>query len=159
MLLKTTFDSISRILLFSNWLYVINDGQFSSTKTVIAYYSTFLVLFIFNSIFNRQNDFTSARTWIGKIKSLSWIFLIFFLEIFFNSTSSVLSYNFGLIFDKGKESERIALETTSLIQQDHLQQKQQQQHVPTFLKQALYFVLFTALNLGYQNHCWMTNSL
>ena len=68
LLLKTMFDSISRIILFSTWLYVVNDGQFSSTKTVIAYYSTFSVLFIFNSIFNKQQDFTIARTWIGKIE-------------------------------------------------------------------------------------------
>ena len=66
LLLKTMFDSISRILLFSTWLYVINNGQFSSTKTVIAYYSTFTLLFIVNTIFNKQKDYTSARTWIGS---------------------------------------------------------------------------------------------
>ena len=66
------FDSISRIILFSTWLYVVNDGQFSSTKTVIAYYSTFSVLFIFNCIFNKQQDFTKARTWIGNIELESW---------------------------------------------------------------------------------------
>ena len=66
LLLKTMFDSISRILLFSTWLYVINDGQFSSTKTVIAYYSTLMVLLIFNTIINKQKDYTTARTWIGK---------------------------------------------------------------------------------------------
>ena len=67
LLLKTMFDSISRILLFSTWLYVINDGQFSSTKTVIAYYSTLMVLFVFNAVLNKQSDYTSVRTWIGKI--------------------------------------------------------------------------------------------
>ena len=66
LLLKTMFDSISRILLFSTWLYVINDGQFSSTKTVIAYYSTLMVLLIFNTLFNKQ-DHSATRTWIGKI--------------------------------------------------------------------------------------------
>ena len=65
LLLKTMFDSISRILLFSTWLYVINDGQFSSTKTVIAYYSTFILLFIFNAIINKHRDYKSARNWIG----------------------------------------------------------------------------------------------
>ena len=66
LLLKTMFDSISRILLFSTWLYVINDGQFSSTKTLIAYYSTLMVLLIFNTLFNKQ-DHSATRTWIGKI--------------------------------------------------------------------------------------------
>ena len=67
LLIKTMLDSISRILLFSTWLYVINDGQFSSTKTVIAYYSTLMVLFVFNAVLNKQSDYTSVRTWIGKI--------------------------------------------------------------------------------------------
>ena len=67
LLLKTMFDSISRILLFSTWLYVMNDGQFSSSKTVIAYYSTLTVLLVFNTIFSKHKDFTSARTWIGMI--------------------------------------------------------------------------------------------
>ena len=74
LLLKTMFDSISRILLFSTWLYVINDGQFSSTKTVIAYYSTLVVLLVFNTIFTKQKDYTTARTWIGKHGI--WIHLI-----------------------------------------------------------------------------------
>ena len=67
LLLKTMLDSISRILLYSTWLYVINDGQFSSTKTVIAYYSTLTVLFVFNAVINKYDDYTKARTWIGKI--------------------------------------------------------------------------------------------
>ena len=66
LLLKTMFDSISRILLFSTWLYVINDGQFSSSKTVIAYYFTLFLLFIFNTIFSKQKDYKTARTWIGR---------------------------------------------------------------------------------------------
>ena len=67
LLLKIMFDSVSRILLFSTWLYVINEGQFSSSKTIIAYYLTLLYLLIFNTIFNKQKDYTSARTWIGRI--------------------------------------------------------------------------------------------
>merc|ERR1711894_27830 len=76
LLLKTTFDSISRILIFSSWLYVVHEGQFSSTKTVIAYYSTFTIIMIFNTFFNKSN--CSKINWIG---------------IILNSSSSVLSYN------------------------------------------------------------------
>ena len=60
------------ILLFSTWLYVVNDGQFSSTKTVIAYYFTFIVLLVFNFILNKNNDSTSAKTWIGN--QIEWLY-------------------------------------------------------------------------------------
>ena len=70
LLLKTTFDCFARILLFSSWLYVVNDGQFSSTKTVIAYYFTFAVLVVFNFIFNQNEDSTSSKTWIGVLLKL-----------------------------------------------------------------------------------------
>ena len=131
------FDSISRILLYSTWLYVINDGQFSSTKTLIAYYSTLMVLIVFNTTFNKQKDYTTARTWIGKIWNYFQRFFIICLEIFFNSTSSVLSYNnfdFGQIFVKKQSSNKHSRE---------------EQHESTFFKQAFYFLLFVVLNLGY----------
>ena len=64
--MKTTFDCVSRILLFSTWLYVVNDGQFSSAKTVTAFYSTFLLLVVFNTVFNKTGEYCSARTWTGK---------------------------------------------------------------------------------------------
>ena len=139
------FDSISRILLFSTWLYVINEGQFSSCRTIIAYYLTLIYLLIFNTIFNKQKDYTSARTWIGKIFFI-FIFpfleikriavILHILEIFFNSISSVLSYNnfdFGPIFSKKESSRKNSTE---------------QKHESTFIKQTLYFALFCFLNLG-----------
>ena len=48
LILKVILDAVSRILLFSTWLYVINSGQFSSWITVTAYYVTFVILLIFN---------------------------------------------------------------------------------------------------------------
>ena len=63
--MKTTFDCASRILLFSTWLYIVNDGQFSSTKTVLAFYSIFLFLVGFNIVFNTTGDYSSAKTWTG----------------------------------------------------------------------------------------------
>ena len=63
--MKTTFDCVSRILLFSTWLYVVNDGQFSSAKTVLAFYSTFLLLVIFNTVLNKSGEYRSAKTWTG----------------------------------------------------------------------------------------------
>ena len=69
LLMKTTFDCVSRILLFSTWLYVANDGQFSSAKTVLAFYTTFLLLVVFNTVFNKTGEYCSAKTWTGKINS------------------------------------------------------------------------------------------
>ena len=66
--MKTTFDCVSRILLFSTWLYVANDGQFSSAKTVVAFYTTFLLLVVFNTVFNKTGEYCSAKTWTGRIK-------------------------------------------------------------------------------------------
>ena len=77
LLMKTTFDCVSRILLFSTWLYVVNDGQFSSAKTVLAFYSTFLLLVIFNIVFNKTDEYYSAKTWTGKMNNQRSIKLIF----------------------------------------------------------------------------------
>ena len=63
---KIVCDSVSRILLFSAWLYVVNGGQFSTLRTLAAYYITFLIMFIFNIIFNRSKNFGSAKYWIGE---------------------------------------------------------------------------------------------
>ena len=75
--MKTTFDCVSRILLFSTWLYVVNDGQFSSAKTVLAFYSTFLLLVIFNTVLNKSGKYCSAKTWTGKMKNQCSTKLIF----------------------------------------------------------------------------------
>ena len=66
LLLKTSFDCISRIVLFSTWLYVVNEGQFSSAKTAFAYYSTFMVMILFNTICNNSKKYCSSNNWIGK---------------------------------------------------------------------------------------------
>ena len=97
LLLKTMFDSISRILLYSTWLYVINDGQFSSTKTVIAYYSTLTLLLIFNAIINKQKDYTSARTWIGKQHFYCFRLSIFYFQKYFSTQPVLFSHTTTLI--------------------------------------------------------------
>ena len=66
LLLKTTLDCIARILLFSTWLYVHNEGQFSSARTVIAYYATFFVLFLLNSICNKSKIWWTRRNVTGN---------------------------------------------------------------------------------------------
>ena len=64
--MKITLDCVARITLFSTFLYVLNEGQFSSAKTVIAYYSTFLVLLVFNAMFNKREKQWTRRNMIGN---------------------------------------------------------------------------------------------
>ena len=66
LLMKTSLDCVARIVLFSTWLYVQNEGQFSSVRTVIAYYSTFLVLVLFNSFCNRNQTWWTRRNMTGS---------------------------------------------------------------------------------------------
>ena len=66
LLMKTTMDCLARIVLFSTWLYVQNEGQFSSARTVIAYYSTFMVLVLFNSFCNRNQTWWTRRNMTGS---------------------------------------------------------------------------------------------
>ena len=137
LLMKTMFDCIARIAIFSTWLYVTNNGRFSSSQSVIAYYSTFILLVFFNIIFNKTDDYCSLRTWIGIyifcIFSPQKSYFSYFLEILLNSFSSILSYNvfdFGNVFDKsGKKNVKY--------------------HESSFFMQMLYFMLFFVLNLGY----------
>ena len=65
LLLKTTCDCISRITLFSVFMYVRNEGQFSTRMTVIAYYSVFILLMIFNTWINKNKNFWSAKNLLG----------------------------------------------------------------------------------------------
>ena len=65
LLMKTMFDCIARILIFSTWLYVTNEGRFCSSQTVIAYYNTLIILLFFNIVFNKTDDYCSVKTWIG----------------------------------------------------------------------------------------------
>ena len=67
LILKTVFDSVARLLIFSIWMYVSNSGQFSSVSTIAAFYILLLVLLIFNIIFNRNNQKKSFSLWIGKV--------------------------------------------------------------------------------------------
>ena len=64
-MLKVILDSVAKILLFSCWIYVINNGEFSSVYTLAAYYTVFGVLAIFNILTNNSRDFHRGKFWIG----------------------------------------------------------------------------------------------
>ena len=65
LMLKVILDCVSRILIFSSWLYVVNNGMFSSVYTLAAYYTVFGVLVIFNIITSDNREFSKANYWIG----------------------------------------------------------------------------------------------
>ena len=64
-MLKIILDSVAKILLFSSWIYVINDGEFCSVYTLVAYYTIFGVLVIFNLATSNSKDFHRGKFWIG----------------------------------------------------------------------------------------------
>ena len=66
LVLKVILDSVSRILLFSTWLYVINAGEFSAMYTLCGYYFVFAVLMVFNWVFSSSRDVYTGKYWIGK---------------------------------------------------------------------------------------------
>ena len=66
LLIKIMLDVVSRILIFSAWMYTDNDGQFSTKRTVGFFYGTFILLLLLNCIFNKYNDLKPSMNWIGK---------------------------------------------------------------------------------------------
>ena len=77
LLLKTIFDCTSRILLFAMFMFVVNEGQFSTMMTVKAYYTTVTVLMALNIVFNDNETYCSARTWIGRYQYQTFTTLMF----------------------------------------------------------------------------------
>ena len=67
LMLKTIFASVSRVVLFSAWMYVTNNGEFSSMTTLVGYYLTVMVLAVFHFFFNKTRPSCSSSYWIGLI--------------------------------------------------------------------------------------------
>merc|ERR1711862_938060 len=101
---KIILDLMSKILLFSAWMYTRNNGQFSTWLTVIAYcilYMNFIFLIFFNVLFNSKNDYGSIQYWIGVVLS---------------SLNSVLSFNTNIdsmLKDKKKIDSRLEKRTNN----------------------------------------------
>lgn len=62
---KICFEATSKIIIFSCCLYVTNDGQFSSIKTLGFFYLMLAILIVFHTIFNRNKGFCWENL-IGK---------------------------------------------------------------------------------------------
>ena len=46
-------------------MYVQNEGQFSTMKTLTAYYSVFILMIIFNTYINKNKNFWAAKNLLG----------------------------------------------------------------------------------------------
>ena len=93
LLLKTSFDCTSRILLFATFMFVVNDGQFSTIMTVKVYYTTVAVIMAYNIVFNDNETYCSARTWIGGYQTI--IFLkrkCFLYVLLFRNTVELVQF-------------------------------------------------------------------
>ena len=115
--------------------------------TVLQHQDSHCLLLHLFPPFHFQHSFQQTKR-LQISKNLDWYTVHFFnlkyltiislLEIFFNSTSSVLSYNnfdFGQIFSKDN-------------QKPNLKNLGKERHEPTLFKQVFYFLLFTAMNTG-----------
>jgi len=103
LILKIIFDSVSRILIFGIWMFVLNNGQFSTFYVVVGYYAAVLTLIIFNLVLNWEWELFSSRFWIG---------------IILNSMNSVLSFNnLNLNFILGKKTKDEHLHESSFLKQ------------------------------------------
>ena len=67
LVLKIMFDAVSRVVIFSCWLYSCFGGTFNPYICLIGYYGFFAVLFFFNLIFNRYLEIKTTKFWIGTV--------------------------------------------------------------------------------------------
>ena len=125
---------ISRILIFSSWLFVRFEGNFHPIATMSAFYITFLIMVVFNIIFNKSKlaDMRTFPYWIGRYFELkSHDNQINITEIVLNSYSSVLHFNhfdYQAMLDEEKK-------------------KNKKSHEPTLIRQIIYFLIFFILFL------------
>ena len=93
LLLKTIFDCTSRILLFATFMFVVNDGQFSTIMTVKVYYTTVAVIRAYNIVFNDNETYCSGRTWIGEFQTIIFFRATLFLELLFRNTVELVQFS------------------------------------------------------------------
>ena len=66
LVLKIFLESLGKVIIFSTFLYINNNGQFDAIQTIVGFYSMVLVMIIFNGIFSRHH-LGSPENVIGNI--------------------------------------------------------------------------------------------
>ena len=138
--MRVTLSCLSRVLIFSSWMFVTFGGNFHPTATFSGFYLTLLIMMIFNIVFNRSRsaDILTFKYWIGKHELLfdkSTIISKSVLDIVMNSYSCVLNYNqidYQAMLDKEKKK----------------QNNFYHHHDTTMIRQIVYFFIFFIMLLG-----------
>ena len=133
----TIFAAMSRVLLFSIWLYVFNNGQFSSIMTLIAYYTFFSMIIVFHIVVSKKKPVLSFPFVLGLLNVellLDFWPTSKFAEVVLNSLSSVIKYN--------------EFELESVLSKNQKSIFTGGRHEATLVKQTIYNLLVTMINLG-----------
>ena len=67
LVLKIFMESLSKVLIASTCLYVVNDGKFDAIMTIVGFYAFVAIMAVFNGIFSRRS-LKSPESFIGKNK-------------------------------------------------------------------------------------------
>ena len=70
LMIKIIADCLARLCIFSAWMYVHTDGQFSTLYVVAGYYTMMMLMMIFNAVFNRNLKEVSTKYYIGNQPNL-----------------------------------------------------------------------------------------
>ena len=134
--MRVTLSCVSRVLIFSSWMFVTFGGNFHPTATIFAFYFTLLTMIIFNIVFNksRSADILTFKYWIGKLyfkkKSSKKINE---LDVLMNSYSCVLNYN--------------QIDYQAMLDEKY-KKKNKKYHESTLVRQIIYFLIFFLMFLG-----------
>ena len=131
--MRVTLSCVSRVLIFSSWMFVTFDGNFHPTATISAFYITLLIMIIFNIVFNRSKsaDILTFKYWIGKPEvNKNFKSKPTFLDIVMNSYSCVLNYS--------------QMDYQAMLDEE----KKKKYHESTLIRQIIYFLIFFFMFLG-----------
>ena len=142
---------MARLSIFGCWMFVTNDGKYDPILVLAGYYSVFLVLLLFNFIFNSERITLEGHYWIGTAH-ISIIIRFLYLHaigieyqqptlgLILNSLSCVLSYNY---YDY-----KALLKVGKSRQIGQMKEgKGKVLHESTLVRQSLYFCLYFLLLL------------
>ena len=69
LVLKIFMESLSKVLIASTCIYVVNEGRFDAIQTIVGFYACVLTMTVFNGIFSRRK-LCSFESVIGKFLSM-----------------------------------------------------------------------------------------
>ena len=135
--MRVTLSCVSRVLIFSSWMFVTYGGNFHPIATISAFYLTVLFMMIFNIVFNKSTtaEIRTIMYWIGKDELILIIKILIsnVLDIVMNSYSCVLNYN--------------QIDYQAMLGKEEMKNKKEIYHESTLIRQILYFSIFSIMFL------------